>query len=54
MGTKVLAGNTLLLQVVTLAAYFIDGIAFATESIAGNLQGKGAKAQLLPLVKLCG
>jgi len=54
MGTKVLAGNTLLLQVVTLAAYFIDGIAFATESIAGNLQGKGAKAQLLPLVKLAG
>ena len=54
MGTKVLAGNTLLLQVVTLAAYFIDGIAFATESIAGNLQGQGAKAQLLPLLKLAG
>ncbi|MEM7590688.1 MAG: MATE family efflux transporter, partial [Cyanobacteria bacterium P01_A01_bin.83] len=41
MGTEILAGNTLLLQVVTLAAYFIDGIAFATESIAGNLQGQG-------------
>ena len=54
MGTEVLAGNTLLLQVVTLAAYFIDGIAFATESIAGNLQGQGAKAQLLPLLKLAG
>ena len=54
MGTKVLAGNTLLLQVVTLAAYFIDGIAFATESIAGNLQGQGAKNQLLPLLKLAG
>ena len=54
MGTKVLAGNTLLLQVVTLAAYFIDGIAFATESIAGNLQGKGAKAQLIPLLKTAG
>jgi len=54
MGTRVLAGNTLLLQVVTLAAYFIDGIAFATESIAGNLQGQGKKAQLLPLLKLAG
>ena len=54
LGTKVLAGNTLLLQVVTLAAYFIDGIAFATESIAGNLQGQGKKAQLLPLLKLAG
>ena len=39
MGTTILAANTLLLQVVTLSAYFIDGIAFATESIAGNLQG---------------
>ncbi|MEL6785795.1 MAG: MATE family efflux transporter, partial [Cyanobacteria bacterium J06607_15] len=54
MGTTVLAGNTLLLQVVTLAAYFIDGIAFATESIAGNLHGQGAKDKLLPLLKLAG
>ena len=54
MGTGILASNTLLLQVVTLAAYFIDGIAFATESIAGNLQGKGASHQLIPLLKLAG
>ncbi|MEO1671248.1 MAG: guanitoxin biosynthesis MATE family efflux transporter GntT [Cyanobacteria bacterium J06631_2] len=54
MGTTVLASNTLLLQVVTLAAYFIDGIAFATESIAGNLHGQGAKEQLSPLLKLAG
>ncbi|MEM8675420.1 MAG: guanitoxin biosynthesis MATE family efflux transporter GntT [Cyanobacteria bacterium P01_G01_bin.67] len=54
MGTDILAGNTLLLQVVTLAAYFIDGMAFATESIAGNIQGQGAKEQLLPLLKLAG
>lgn len=54
MGTVVLAGNTLLLQVVTLAAYFIDGIAFATESIAGNLQGQEKTSQLIPLLKLAG
>ena len=54
MGTGILASNTLLLQVVTLAAYFIDGIAFATESIAGNLQGQGASRQLIPLLKLAG
>jgi multidrug resistance protein, MATE family len=54
MGTTILAGNTLLLQVVTLAAYFIDGIAFATESMAGNLQGQGKQAQLIPLLKLAG
>jgi len=31
MGTQTLAANTLLLQVVTLSAYFIDGIAFARK-----------------------
>ena len=54
MGTGVLAANTLLLQVVTLAAYFIDGIAFATESMAGNLQGQGKEARLIPLLRLAG
>ena len=54
MGTKVLATNTLLLQVVTLGAYFIDGIAFATESIAGSLRGQKHNHQLLPLIKLAG
>ena len=54
MGTDILASNTLLLQVVTLAAYFIDGIAFATESIAGNLHGKGKRERLIPLLKLAG
>ncbi|HEY9738196.1 MAG TPA: MATE family efflux transporter [Trichocoleus sp.] len=39
LGTDILAANTLLLQVVTLAAYFIDGIAFATESFAGLFYG---------------
>lgn len=54
MGTRTLAVNTLLLQIITLAAYFIDGIAFATESIAGNLHGQGKKDELLPLVRLAG
>lgn|GEM_PF-6271300 len=47
-----LATNTLLLQVVTLAAYFIDGFAFATESLVGILRAKGVKAHLLLLVEL--
>ena len=54
MGTRILASNTLLLQVVTLSAYFIDGIAFATESIAGNLKGQGKSDRLIPLLKLAG
>ena len=54
MGTGILAANTLLLQVVSLSAYFIDGIAFATESMAGNLHGQGKQTQLIPLLKLAG
>lgn len=54
LGTLILATNTLLLQVTTLAAYFIDGVAFATESFAGIFRGCGEGNRLLPLVKLSG
>ena len=54
MNTLVLVTNTLLLQVVTLAAYFIDGLAFATESLAGKSYGAGNQEQLKALVKLSG
>ena len=54
INTLVLATNTLLLQVVTLAAYFIDGLAFATESLAGKSYGEGNQEQLKILVKLSG
>lgn len=54
LGTEVLSTNAVLLQVVTLAAYFIDGLAFATESLAGVLRGKGAIAQLTQLVWVSG
>ena len=50
MGTQTLAANTLLLQVVTLSAYFIDGIAFATESFAGRFYSSGDKPQLRQLL----
>ncbi|NEP16127.1 MAG: MATE family efflux transporter [Leptolyngbya sp. SIO4C1] len=52
LGTDILAINTLLLQVVLLASYFIDGFAFATESYAGQLQGQVAR--LRSLLKLAG
>lgn len=52
MGTITLTSNTLILQVVTLGAYFIDGIAFATESIAGNLKGQKSNDLLFPLIKI--
>lgn len=51
LGTGVLAANTLLLQIVTLASYFIDGIAFATESFAGEFYGAGDRGQLRRLLR---
>ena len=54
LGTIMLAQNALLLQVLTLAIYFIDGLAFATESLAGISLGKGEKGQLGALLRLSG
>lgn len=54
MGTVVLAANTLMLQVVTFAAYFIDGIAFATENFAGLFWGQGERRKLVALTQLAG
>ena len=52
MGTTMLAESALLLQVVTLAVYFIDGLAFATESLAGIFRGKDDNEQLGSLVQI--
>lgn len=54
LGTLTLAANSLLLQVITFAAYFIDGLAFATESFAGNFRGQKNEKQLAPLLRLAG
>lgn len=54
MGTDVLAANTLLLQVITLSSYFIDGIAFATESFAGKFHGQGNRQALTMLLRQAG
>lgn len=54
LGTDTLAENALLLQIVTLTAYFIDGFAYATESLAGMFHGEGRRDRLMPLAKLAG
>lgn len=54
IGTVVLASHTLMLQLISFSAYFIDGIAFATESYAGILRGQGQVTRLVPLLKLAG
>ncbi len=51
LGTTLLAANTLLLRVLTLAALFIDGIAFATESLAGRLAGEESRERLRWLLR---
>lgn len=54
LGTDILTANTVMLQVVTFAAFFIDGIAFATESFAGRFQGQQTIQELAQLVRVSG
>lgn len=50
--TAVLAENALMLQVVTLTVYLIDGLAYATESLVGILKGKDAQDELWAILKV--
>jgi len=43
LGTTVLAANAILLRILNLASYLIDGAAFATESLAGIFRGRGTR-----------
>ena len=54
LGTVVLATNTLMMQVLTFSAHFIDGFAFATESLAGRFYGHGDRSHLRTLLWLAG
>lgn len=54
LGTVTLTANTVMLQVITFAAYFIDGLAFATESLAGLFQGQRSTHQLARLIQVSG
>lgn len=51
LGTDVLAANTLLLRLFTVAAYLIDGVAYAVESLAGVLYGAGERTLLRRMVR---
>jgi MATE family multidrug resistance protein len=52
MGTVVLAANSILIRMLNLAAYLIDGAAFATETLAGRLLGAGDRAGLRRLTSM--
>lgn len=50
-GTIILAVNTLLMQFFILFSYFMDGFAFAGESLCGNLIGASDRANLRRCIK---
>jgi len=52
LGTAVLAANAILIRLFYLAAYSIDGAAFATESLAGIFRGAGEGGGLRRLTRL--
>lgn len=52
LGTSLLAANTILLRLLSLAAYLIDGAAFASESLAGIFRGSGDRDGLRRLFRL--
>ncbi|MFK8184290.1 MAG: MATE family efflux transporter [Phormidesmis sp.] len=52
MGSRVLGVNALLMQVVLMAAHFMDGIALAVESYAGNFYGQRRGTDLSQLLVL--
>jgi len=52
MGVAVLATNSILLRVVSIASYMIDGAAFASESLAGIFSGSRDPGRLRALFRL--
>lgn len=52
LGTNIYTENALFFQILGLAVYFVEGVGFATETLAGNSQGKGAREQLLPIIRI--
>jgi MATE family multidrug resistance protein len=52
LGDVTLAANHVLLQFVSLSAFFLDGFAFVTESLAGAAAGARSKSAFDRVVKL--
>lgn len=52
MGSDILTVNTILLQFMLVFAFFVDGSAFATETLAGDLYGRGETHLLQKIIRL--
>ncbi len=51
-GDVILAANSILLQFISVAAFFLDGFAFATEALVGRAIGAAHRAGLILAVRL--
>ena len=51
-GKLALTANTILMKLLTMASYFIDGYAYALEAIAGRCAGAGDKEGVLRTLKI--
>lgn len=54
LGAATLAANALLMQLLLLTAYALDGFAYAVESLAGNRAGAGDAPGFYRVVRRCG
>jgi MATE family multidrug resistance protein len=51
-GDMLLAANAVLMQFVSVAAYFLDGVAFAAEALVGRAVGAARRAMLVAAMRL--
>jgi multidrug resistance protein, MATE family len=51
-GDVVLAANSILIQFLSVSAFFLDGLAFATEALVGRAVGAAQRAGLVAAAKL--
>jgi MATE family multidrug resistance protein len=53
LGESTLAANTIMLQLLVMAAYALDGFAYAAEGLAGNAVGGGDLKRFYEVVAAC-
>ncbi|MEM7555379.1 MAG: guanitoxin biosynthesis MATE family efflux transporter GntT [Cyanobacteria bacterium P01_A01_bin.84] len=52
MGNEVVTENGLLLQIVLLSQFTVNGIGLTTQSLIGNFKGEGKTEQMIPLLQV--
>ncbi len=52
MGTEVVAANGLILQIVLLSQFTVNGIGLTTQTLIGNFKGKGEVEKMMPLLSV--